>query len=126
MSSRDPMSPNPDEWSEVWFDLPQRQRTWMIHYYKLRAVWTYLNYELDDFPRLRNGPIKSPTPWEDNNHPLNRKLREAESLVVMECGLSWVRWQDYQIGYVVCGYCPVHRCGVCDYGCNCLERNGGD
>ncbi len=126
MTDRDPFTPNPDEWREVWMDLPPMERDWHINYFKLRSVWQYLGHGFDDFPRLRNGPIMDPKPWEDINHPLNRRLREAEAIVVSEYGYDWVRWQDYQIGYVVCGYCPVHRCGVCDYDCNCLERNGGD
>ena len=84
---------------EPWRGLPRWQRLWLIRYYKLRSLWTYLDHSLDSFPRLRDGPIISEPPWSDRHHPLNRKLDEVEETVKAEYGPSWRRWQQYQVEY---------------------------
>lgn len=84
-----------------WTALPYRQRHWLINYYKLRSIWQHLGYPLKDFPRLRDGPIIPPSPWEDQHHPLNRKLLEVEEVVKQRYGGEWRRWKNYKVGYYV-------------------------
>ena len=125
-------------------DLPEHQRQWFIDYYKLLAVWEHLGYDPDDFPRLRDGPIRKPTPWQDTNHHVNRKLEEARLLVEGSYGPHWRRWQDYRVvcyvmdmdggveefepdyrqiqvrGFRVCRDCKCDKCyqvGLCGLGC---------
>lgn len=86
---------------EPWRSLPRWQRLWLIRYYKLRSLWIHLGHSLDVFPRLRNGVIRSPAPWEDPHHPVNRKLDEARELVERSYGPHWRRWKDYQVEYHV-------------------------
>lgn len=85
--------------SNLFFDLPERERLWLVNYYKLRGFWQHMGYSLEGFPRLRDGPIINRPPWSDRHHPLNRKLEEVEEVVQREYGQGWRRFQGYRVEY---------------------------
>lgn len=82
-----------------WKLLPTKQKIWLIRYYKLQAIWQFLGYSQDTFPRLRDGPIIEPAPWMDPEHILNRKLEEVIEVVEKEYGHNWGHFTDYEVGY---------------------------